>query len=133
VVICLRWFRTKKRFGTCWALFALALQFALSFGHAHLIQIAEPLAASPQFTDLDHAPSATVSGSPAVPMTPAGLALNYCEICAAASLAGNGVPAAPPQMCVPVCTGQIRFWLQVDAVIAVLAHRSFQARAPPHA
>jgi hypothetical protein len=133
VVICLRWSRTVKRFGTCWALFALALQFALCFGHAHHNQFAESLAASPHFTDLDHAPSTTVSGSPTVPMTPAGLALNYCEICAAASLAGNGVPAAPPQMCVPVCAGQMRFWLQVDAAIAVLAHRPFQARAPPHA
>ena len=133
MVICLRWFRTKNRFGMCWALFALALQFALSFGHAHYDQIAEPFAASPQFTVLEHAPSATVSGSPTVPITPAGLALDCCDICAAASLARNGVPATPPQMCVPVCVRQIRYSLQVDAVFAVYPHRPFQARAPPHA
>jgi hypothetical protein len=133
VVICLRWFRTKNRFGMCWALFALALQFALSFGHAHHNQIAEPFAASRQFAVLDQAPSTIVSGSPIVPITPVGLALDYCEICAAASLAGKGVPATPPQMCVPVCVRQIRFWLQVDAAFAVSPHRPFQARAPPHA
>jgi hypothetical protein len=133
MVIRLRWFRTKKRYGTCWALLALALQFVLSFGHAHHDQIDVPLPASPQFSVLDHAPSTTISGSPTVPALPAGLALDYCEICAAANLARNGVPATPPQMCAPFCKRQIRFWLQVDAASAVSPHRPFQARAPPYA
>jgi len=133
VVICLRWFRTKKRSGTCWALFALALQFALSFGHAHHDQIAEPFAASPHLTILDHAPSTTISNSPTVPIVPVGLALDYCEICAAVNLVSNGVPANPPQMRAPAGIREIRFWLQVDAAFAGSRHRPFQARAPPHA
>jgi hypothetical protein len=131
VVICLRWFRTKKRSGTCWALFALTLQFALSFGHAHHDQITEPLAASPHLTILVRAPSTTVSSSPTVPIVPAGLALDYCEICAAVNLVGNGVPANPPQMRAPAGIHQIRFWLQVDAAFAGSQHRPFQPRAPP--
>jgi hypothetical protein len=130
MVVCLRWFRTKKRFGTCWALFAFALQFALSFGHAHHNQIAN--AASPQFTILDHAPSTTISASPAMPITPVGLTWAYCEICAATNLAGNGVPATSPQVYVPLDIRHIQFWLRVSAAFAVSPHRTFQARAPPH-
>ena len=133
MVICLRWVRTNKRFGACWALFALALQFALSFGHAHHSQIAEPFAASPQFTVLDHAPETAISNSPKLPITPAGRILDYCEICVTASLTGNGVPATPPQVCVPAVMRQIRFWLEVDAIFAISSYRPFQARAPPHA
>jgi hypothetical protein len=99
----------------------------------HHNQIAAPFATSPQITVLHHAPSTTISGSPTAPITPAELAFVYCEICAAASLAGNGVPATPPQMCVPVCIRQKRFWLQIDAAFAASPHRPFQARAPPHA
>jgi hypothetical protein len=130
-VIGLRWFRTKKCSGTCWALFALVLQLALSFGHAHHDQIAEPFAASPHLTILDHAASTIVSSSPALPTIPAGLALDYCEICAAVNLVSNGVPANSPQMRAPAGLRQIRFWLQVDAAFAGSPHRPFQARAPP--
>jgi hypothetical protein len=133
MVISLRWFRTKKRSWTCWALFALALQFALSFGHAHRDPIAEPFAAAPQLVIFDHATSTTISTSPTVPIIPAGLALDYCEICAAIGLVGNGVPANPPQMRVPAGIRQLRFWLQVDAAFANSPHRPFQARAPPSA
>ena len=130
MVICLRWFRTKRRSGTCWALFALALQFALSFGHAHHDQIAEPFTVSPQLTILHPAPSTIIASSPTVPIAPAGPALAYCEICAAVRLA---VPANPPQMRVPAGIRHIRFWLQVDVAFASSLHRPFQARAPPWA
>jgi hypothetical protein len=132
MVICLRWFRTKKRSGTCWALFALALQFALSFGHAHHAQIAEPFAASPQLI-LELAPSTIIASSPTVPTAPLGLVLDFCEICAAVKLAGNGVPANPPQLRAPSGTRQIGFWLHVDAALAGSPHRPFHARAPPSA
>jgi len=131
MVICLRWFRTNKRSGTCWALFALALQLALSFGHAHHDQSAESVAAAPHQTILDRAPATMISSSPAVPMAPAKLALDYCEICAAISLVGNGVPANPPQMHVPACIRQVRLWLPGDTAFASSPHRPFQARAPP--
>jgi hypothetical protein len=133
MVICLRWFRTKQRSGTSWALFAFALQFALTFGHAHRDLIAEPLAAAPHLVNLDHTASTIVSASSAVPIVPAGLALDYCAICAAISLVGNGVPAIPPQMRAPAGVRQLRFWLPVDAAFASSPHRPFQARAPPSA
>jgi hypothetical protein len=128
MVVCLRWFRTKKRSGSCWALFALALQFALSFGHAHHDQIADPFAASPHLT-----PSTVILSLPTVPIVPAGVALGYCEVCTAISLVSNGVPANPPQMRVPAGIHQVRFWLQIDAAFASSPHRPFQARAPPSA
>ena len=111
---------------------ALALQFALSFGHAHRDQIAEPFAAAPHLIILDHATATIVSAPSIVPIVPAGLALDYCEICVAISLVGNGVPANPPQMRVPAIR-QLRFWRQVDAAFASSPHRPFQARAPPSA
>ena len=128
MVICLRWFRTKKSSGTCWALFALALQFALSFGHAHHDQFADPFAASPRL-----ASSTSILSPPTVPIIPAGVALGYCEICATISLVSSGVPATPPQMRVPAGIRQVRFLLQIDASFASSPHRPFQARAPPSA
>jgi len=104
----------------------------LSFGHAHHAPIAEPFAASPHSIS-DHAPSTIISSSPAAPIAPADLALDYCEICAAISLVRNGVPANPPQMRAPAGVHQLRFWLPADAAFASSPHRPFQARAPPYA
>jgi hypothetical protein len=38
----MRWFRSRKRSGSYLALFALAFQLAVSFGHVHLERIAPP-------------------------------------------------------------------------------------------
>jgi hypothetical protein len=122
----------KMRFGAACALLALAIQFSLSFGHAHRREIA-PFGAFVQFMHLDHAPLVAMLHAPAVPIIPGGMAFDFCEICAVASLAGSAIPAAPPELFVAVVVHQIRFWLQADAAYAVSPHRLFQARAPPRA
>jgi hypothetical protein len=53
----MKWFRSNIKHGARLALFALALQFALSFGHFHGVaaQAAPALQSSPALSDLSYA------------------------------------------------------------------------------
>jgi hypothetical protein len=123
------WIRTRARWGTWCALLALALQFALSFGHAHAL--ASPFGASPLFGLSDHAHPADAPDAPAAPVKPAGLAFDYCAICAVANLAANAVPASAPGLAIPAAFHPIRIWPDAAAATAASPHRLFRARAPP--
>lgn len=127
-----RWVRTKVRFGATCALLALAIQFTLSFGHAHRRDIGS-FGASLQIAHVDLAPAVALPRAPAVPSIPRGLAFDYCEICAVSSLAGSAIPAAPPELLMAVVAQRIRFFLPIAAVQVASPHRLFQARAPPQA
>jgi hypothetical protein len=105
----------------------------LSFGHTHGIEVAEPFGTWRQFTLADRVSSVVISDAPTLPMTPAGPTFDYCEICAATSLAGNGVLPIGPQLCPPTGIGRIQFCLEVDAASAASLRYPFQARAPPPA
>src|SRR5262249_58428695 len=102
----MRWFRSRSRLGVYLALFALAFQFAVSFGHVHLERIApvsagaSALAGAPPSTDDLNAPS-----------NPAGrehLADDRCPICTLIHLAGALVPAKMPSLPLPAVFGQLR-------------------------
>ncbi len=76
------WIRAHRRFGGTLALFALALQLALSFGHVH----ARDLAGIPG--------SAVAQAQVTVPHGPDGDAADqandiYCAVCATVALSGN--------------------------------------------
>jgi hypothetical protein len=115
--------------GAWWALFALAVQLALSFGHTH--PMAGPSDPARQFAPGQAAFFAKPS-APSVPMDRAGLALEYCEVCAVTSLLGNGVPAAAPLLLVPGVI-PIRFLSEAECAPSLFPRRPFQARAPPQA
>jgi hypothetical protein len=119
------------RFGAWCALFALAIQFTLSFGHAHRLEISWPFGALPLSALSGHGPSAAMPDAPAIPIEPAGPAFDYCAICAVANLAGNAVPAAVPSLPVPVEIHPAQSWSAADAALAASPHRFFRARAPP--
>ena len=125
----MNWFRKHLKHGSRLALFALAIQFALSFGHFHGLSavqaapavqsdlaIAAPLAAQPQQPaghDDDHHP------------------VNTCAVCAVLSLANNFLFATPPLLELPRAIELL--YLTTDAEFAHLGslHRAFQSRAPP--
>ena len=92
----MRWFRSRSRLGAYLALFALAFQLAVSFGHVHLERIA-PLAAGASV--LAHAPpSGADLNAPSNPTGREGLADDHCPICTLIHLAGALVPAEMPSL-----------------------------------
>jgi len=126
----MKWFRSNIKHGSRLALFALALQFALSFGHFHanaapaapaiqsslsyvLTTAAEPTQQPASNSDSDQRPN------------------DCCAICAVIALANTVLFATPPLLLLPQA---IEFlYLTTDAEFAHLnsAYPAFQSRAPP--
>lgn len=115
----MNWFRSNIKCGSRLALFTLAIQFALAFGHFHGL-VAQAAPAIQQIGQ--HAPSDQDSDQqPAEP----------CAICAVMALAGTVLFAAPPLLQLPQAA---RFlYLTTDAEFVHLSHSrvAFQPRAPP--
>jgi hypothetical protein len=127
----MRWFRANKTCCGRLALFALALQFALSFAHIHPEDV------------FGSAKRGAVVVAAALPVADdvAGLRsdqatrddADLCAICTTASLLNSSFIAAPPQLPPPAGL------LGVDnsdrvAALLVAPHRApFQSRAPPAA
>jgi len=136
----MKWFRSNIKRGSQLALFALAIQFALSFGHLHgLAARAAPAIQSSliQF-DLSYAdglatPNAvsesTRQQSPSNPDS--DQANDSCAICAVIALANAMLSVTPPLLLLPQA---IEFlYLATDAEFVHLnsARVAFQPRAPP--
>jgi len=124
----MRWFRANKTFGSRLALFALAVQFVLAFGHIHHEDIygsARPAAAMA---------AAVPDGSqPLPPNHPSKHSDDYCAICAAVSLLGNSFAAAAPGLPLPSASYAIERFDRVAAVFIAPRRAAFQSRAPPAA
>jgi hypothetical protein len=122
-------FRSRSRWGSYLALFAIAFQLAVSFAHVHLERLSPSAAAA---TALASAPA--MSKQATAPAGPAGhesLADDGCQICALIHLAGTIMPADTP----PLPPPRIFLGLRHEAPLAfdlTASHRVlFQARAPP--
>jgi hypothetical protein len=115
------WVRNRRRFGGWLALFALALQLALSFGHIHPEDFA---AANPAGVAAAH------SGS--VPSAPVG-DHDDCPICAAIHLAGTLLLPAPPAIPLAVIPAFTRIDAPAPSEPAPAPAQFFQARGPPEA
>ncbi|ABD08883.1 conserved hypothetical protein [Rhodopseudomonas palustris HaA2] len=118
------WVRAKIGWGARLALIALALQFALSFGHVHALDVpaqAIERAASaigPDAPDTDHHHNA---------------AADLCAICAVVSMAQTALDAAPPAL-PPRRAAPLHY--RIAAVAAADPSPQpggFQPRAPPAA
>jgi hypothetical protein len=121
----MRWFRANRTFGCRLALFALAVQLVLSFGHIHREDIYGP---APPATTAAGLPTVGGSSSPADRSSKHD---DYCAICATTALLNSSFIAAAPQLVLPTALHLIE---HVDAVArATLAPRRppFQSRAPP--
>ena len=118
------WMRGSIRFGSSLALFALALQLTLSFGHVHAEDFA-PAAGIQATVDADHD-----AGNPAEP-DHHGRSHDDCAICATTALLATLVIPPPPALDLPATysfafldEAIVRDWIGA-------APRLFQARAPP--
>jgi hypothetical protein len=137
--IVVKWFRKNLKGGSRLALFALAIQFALSFGHFHGIaaQAAPAVVTGLTQADLDFAKAAHGAGTEAVQKQQRSTSdtdqqpADACAICAVISLAGNVLFATPPLLQLPRAVELL--YLTTDAEFAHLnsVHPAFQSRAPP--
>jgi hypothetical protein len=125
----MRWFRSNLGLGSGLALFALAVQMMLSFGHVHLDKLASP-----------STPSALTIGSGAVFLserTPGhdsdGPLDADCAICASIQLVATSVPSVAPALPLPASFGSIRPRASAELALAPSRHSLSQARAPPSA
>jgi hypothetical protein len=131
------WFRSHARLGSCLALFALAFQLAVSFGHVHVHGNASHRNAlitdGAAISAVSHADQARSAPAPAHPAGDRSQGDEYCPICALIQLARALVPAEAPPVPLPSLFGQLRYEAAVAFEMTASQHTLFRARAPPTA
>jgi hypothetical protein len=125
----MRWFRSRSKAGSYLALFALAFQLAVSFGHVHLERIAPPLVGASALAGAQT--PATDLNAPSNPTGREGLADDHCPICTLIHLAGALVPAEMPSLALPTVVGRLRLELAAEFDLTASHAALFRARAPP--
>lgn len=137
----MNWFRKHLKHGSRLALFALAIQFVLSFGHFHGVAAQAAPAIQTSVTDADFAYAAGIAAQtaadkvaqkqqPSTPDTDQQPADN-CAICAVMSLAGNVLFATPPLLQLPQAVDFLYLTTDAEFVHLGSVHFAFQSRAPP--
>jgi hypothetical protein len=135
----MRWFRST-RFVPYLALFALACQFVLAFGHVHLDRISGGTrtsdtgiwaAGSVAMADVGGGAGTEQPGSPV--KQPNGIGGDFCAICASLKLASAVLAPASPVVVVPDSYIVELPWSVAAAAPATFDHFLFEARGPPHA
>lgn len=137
----MKWFRSNIRHGARLALFALLVQFALTFGHSHWFAQAAPLAQSAlQHTDggaKDGNKGVAASDRTAVhkpsPSSPdrEHSGDDVCAICAIIAMAGTVVSASPPVLLLPQAIELLHRSTDAEFIHLKSAGTAFQPRAPP--
>jgi Protein of unknown function (DUF2946) len=130
----MKWFRSNIRHGARLALFALLVQFALTFGHSHWFAQAAPLAQSHL---ADGAKSVAAADRAAVEKpSPANPHREHpgddnCAICALVAMAGTVMFATPPLLLLPQAVELLYRTTDAEFVHLNSARTAFQPRAPP--
>jgi hypothetical protein len=126
--VVMTWFRLHIRLGARLALFALAVQIVLSFGHVHFYSVtapAKPALAAAQQSDTP------LAGAPDPVDKSDRVIGSDCAICAliqlSASPASNAAPALPP----PLDLGPSELHPSDALALAASPHFLFNPRAPP--
>lgn len=142
----MKWFRSNIRLGSRLALFALAIQFLLSFGHFHSGNVPATDANRSGLHDavyftvahldtLDGVSHAVASGPVRLKTTsghvPAGQPSDDCAICVVMALANATVDAAPPYLLAPQAASFSYLTAGSGFVDLNSARVAFQPRAPP--
>jgi predicted lysophospholipase L1 biosynthesis ABC-type transport system permease subunit len=137
----MKWFRSNIRHGARLALFALAVQFALSFGHFHAVaartstadQSASAQVSLDRTRSLFAADAAIESVQRLSPSNPDSdqQPNDPCAICAVIALANTVLFGTPPVLLLPQAVELLH--LTTDAAFVHLnsASAAFQPRAPP--
>lgn len=126
----MHWIRANICFGSRLALFAVAVQLVLSFGHVH---IATPTLAA---TNGEQPALASESGltlsRATLPIHKSdGSVSDDCAICALIHLSSTSAPAAAPVLPLPANVGPLGLLAPAELPLAATLYVLFQARAPP--
>jgi hypothetical protein len=122
----MKWFRSNVKTGSRLALFALALQFALSFGHFHAAVQAAPAIQSGLAYVL------TTANQPGSNPDSDQRQNDPCAICAVIALANSVLFAPPPPpLLLPQATAFPYLATDAEFVHLSAAYPAFQSRAPP--
>jgi len=133
----MKWLRSNIRIGSKLALFALAIQFVLSFGHFHGSALAPADAGQPGL----HAAAHIMASPMAVRLETAnpkradhehdGQPTGDCAICAVMALANAMVVATPPYLLAPQAAAFGYGPADADFTDPNPVRVAFQPRAPP--
>ena len=137
----MKWLRSNIKHGSRLALLALALQFALSFGHFHAGAQATT-AVQPDTAPFelsygnglaapDAAGDETAQQQPASNQDSGGQSNDPCPICAAVALANAMLFASPPLLQLPLAIEFLYLTTDAEFVHLSSAYAAFQPRAPP--
>lgn len=131
----MKWFRSNIRHGARLALFAMLVQFALTFGHSHWFAQAAPLAQS-SLQQTDSSSIASIDRAAVQKQSPAGSdreqpGEDNCAICAVVAMAGTVVSATPPVLLLPQAIELLQLTTDAEFVHLKSAGTAFQPRAPP--
>jgi hypothetical protein len=136
----MRWFRSHRFEVASLALFALACQFVLSFGHVHLDRFAGnsgnwTISAVAGKAVAAPAGKVTIADLPTSPRkkNPSGLGDDFCAICASISLAGALVVPDAPTLLPEISLFRELHWSFAATRAASTEHFHFNARGPPTA
>jgi hypothetical protein len=137
----MKWFRSNIKHGSRSALFALAVQFVLSFGHFHggAAQAAPAIQsglAQSGFSGASGLPTADAVGLSAQQPSPANhdsdqQPSDACAICAVIALANAVLFATPPLLLLPQAAEFLYMATNAEFVHLNSARVVFQPRAPP--
>jgi hypothetical protein len=133
----MKWFRSNVKTGARLALFALTVQFAMSFGHFHppAAQAASSGRPGPAHGGTTHPTSLPADGLAAKQSSPTTdddhQPADNCAICAVMTMAGTVLSSTPPLLPLPQA---VEFhYLTTDAGLFRLKSTgvAYQPRAPP--
>jgi len=137
----MKWFRSNVKRGSRLALFALAVQFALSFGHFHGLaaQAAPAIQSGPVQSDPSYASglaaadavSQSARQQPAPDHDSDQQQSDDCAICAVIALANTVLFATPPLLLLPQAVEFLYLTTDAEFVHLHSARVAFQPRAPP--
>ena len=135
----MKWFRSNIRQGSRLALFALAVQLALSFGHFHAIaaQPAPAIQSGATQSDISYAGSLAApdavnkSTQPASDHDSDQPANDFCAICAVVAMTNASMVATPPPLPLPQAVEFVYLTIDAEFVDPNSARVAFQPRAPP--
>jgi hypothetical protein len=109
--------------GAYQALFALAFQLAVSFGHVHPEHFTPASAGASVLAGLQSS-----ADDRNAPSKPGG---HHCPICTLIHFAGALVPAEAPSLPLPTVFGRLRLELAAEFDLTASPAALFRARAPP--
>lgn len=132
-ILLMRWFRANRKVGGPLALFALALQFCLAFGHTH----PEDLYGSAQRPLTNAAEIALPASGSAQSLSAhygANRADDFCAICETIFMLGSSATPEAPQLLAAVPLIRPAQHVRRAAALFIAPRRAaFQSRAPPTA